>query len=95
MKNGKVEAKTTRFGSDDLKTSHTKITLEGKGNDYPLSLDLEWGVNLYEAKTENTLLLDAHEVSLYDIEVKFDNYNEYSNAKLKIVYGNKAFELGH
>lgn len=31
---------------------------------------------------------------IYDIEVKFDNPNEYGNSKLKVVYGNKAFELG-
>ncbi len=32
---------------------------------------------------------------IYDIEIKFDNYNEFANVKIKIVYGNKAFEIGN
>ena len=32
---------------------------------------------------------------IYDIEIKFDNYNEFANAKIKFVYGNKAFEIGN
>ncbi len=31
---------------------------------------------------------------VYDIEIKFDNYNEYGNSKVKFVYGNKSFEIG-
>lgn len=54
-------------------------------------MKLHWGVNMYEAKPENNLLMQAHEILIYDLEVKFDNYNEYTNAKVKFVYGNKAF----
>lgn len=31
---------------------------------------------------------------IYDIDLKFQNYNDFGNTKIKIVYGNKAFELG-
>lgn len=31
---------------------------------------------------------------IYDIEIKFDNSNEYGNSKVKFVYGNKSFEVG-
>ena len=30
---------------------------------------------------------------MYDLEVKFDNFNEFGNSKIKIIYGTKAFEL--
>lgn len=32
---------------------------------------------------------------IYDIELKFENYAEYGNCKVKFVCGNKAFELGN
>ena len=41
------------------------------------------------------MLLDAHELFIYDVEVKFDSYNEFANCKVKFVYGNKAFEVGN
>lgn len=31
---------------------------------------------------------------LYDIQVKFDNYNDYGNSKVKFAYGNKSFQIG-
>lgn len=57
-------------------------------------MDLKWATNLQEAKPENNLLMEAHEILIYDMEVKFDNYNEFSNSKVKISYGNKGFEVG-
>lgn len=56
---------------------------------------MKWGINFFETRTENSLLLEAHELVIYDIEVKFDSYNEYSNSRVKFVYGNKGFEVGN
>ena len=52
------EAKAPKFESEQLTNAYTKITLNSRNSEqYRLAMDLEWGVNLYEAKAENNLLL--------------------------------------
>ena len=35
--------------------------------------------------------METHEIIIYDMEVKFENNNEFGNAKVKFAYGNKGF----
>lgn len=83
------------INSDELRSISPSFPLRVDGSrKNTISMDLKWATNLQEAKPENTLLMEAHEMLIYDMEVKFDNYNEFSNSKVKIAYGNKGFEVG-
>ena len=57
-------------------------------------MDLNWVTNFHEIKPENALLLEAHEILIYDMEVKFENKNEHGSCMVKFTYGNKAYEVG-
>lgn len=71
------------------------VRIEGRnGNSSAdLSLQLRWGINLFQAKAENTLLLEAHEILIYNIEIKFESVVD-NNIKVKFIYGNKSFDVG-
>ena len=84
--------KTDLFQSDELSNENPSFDLKVNGKKKnTVSMDLKWVTNFHEIKPENALLLEAHEILIYDMEVKFDNANEHGSCKVKFAYGNKAF----
>jgi len=53
---------------------------------------MKWAINLHRFQIEQSLLLEANEVLLYDIELKFDNPSDVTGCKLKIMHNNKSFD---
>jgi hypothetical protein len=61
---------------------------------YDMEIHCLWGINLWRNRFENSLLLDSFEMLVYDLEVKFEkSVSDLNHLKMKVVYGNKAFEV--
>lgn len=87
--------KTDLLQSDELENEHPSFDLKlNSKKKNVVSMDLNWVTNFHEIKPENALLLEAHEILIYDMEVKFENKNEHGSCMVKFTYGNKAYEVG-
>lgn len=67
--------------------------IAGEDIGYDLEVGAFWGINLWRHRPERSMLLDAQEVLLYDIEARLDSNKEMAAAKLKVNCGTRSFEL--
>jgi hypothetical protein len=66
----------------------------GEDKGYDLEVGLMWGINLWRHRPDRSMLLDAQEILIYEIEARLETPKDLNGAKMKIVCGTRSFELG-
>jgi hypothetical protein len=103
VKNGKKLSHSKEYDTENLETSELRAEMIMKdASAYDLNVGLKWVSDISRNKHEANALLGAHDILLYDIEIKFEALegvkkdvrpDQVHGMKLKVIAGTKAFDL--